>query len=373
LRVERDEIADIWKEHQKRESVKIEAEAMVSRVAIAGAGMTGSYLYRLLESQGMKADIYGDAVSHAACGINPCAWGSTSSFRHHVRAAGLDPEQYVFKDFRVVNFEGVDMRAHLLTFDKPRLINDLRKGVEVLGGPVPPRRYERVIDATGLRRAYLPTIKDDLLVPCVQYRVRRERADSSKVVIQYGNLGYSWTFPLSDNEFHIGAGSVLADPKETLRESGFMNAGGKILCGCSGKVRSTSPLDSQPFVSTDSILGGQVWGVGESIGAVAPIAGEGNAPGMASARLLVANWDTPERYKSRILKEFSWMIDERKVIDKVAAGQRLGLQDWLILRRTGRRMGAPVSLSETRELLKCLTKKKSTSLRDSSISNECAK
>jgi len=336
--------------------------------------MIGSYLHRLLESQGIKADVYGDATSHAACGINPCAWGSTSSFRQHVRAAGLDPEQYVFKDFSVVNFEGVDMAAHLLTFDKPRLINDLRKGVIVLNGPVPPRKYERVIDATGLRRAYLPLIKDDLLVPCVQYRVRREHADSSKVVIQYGNLGYSWIFPLSDTEFHIGAGSLLADPKETLRESGFMNSGGKILCGCSGSVRSTSPLGSQPFVFKDSDLGGQVWGVGESIGAVAPVAGEGIAPGMASARLLVANWDSPGAYTSRILKEFSWMIDERKVIGKVAAGQRLGLRDWLILRRTGHRMGAPVSLSETRELLKCLTKtRQSTGPSEKSSSTECAK
>lgn len=347
---------------------------MESRVAIAGAGMIGSYLYRLLESQGMKADVYGDPISHAACGINPCAWGSTSSFRQQVSAVGLDPEQYVLKDFKVVNFEGVDMRAHLLTFDKPRLINDLRKSVEVLGGPVPPRKYERVVDATGVRRAYLPGIKDDLLVPCVQYRVRMERADSSKVVIQYGNLGYSWRFPLSDTEFHVGAGSVLADPKETLRESGFMNAEGKILCGCSGKVRSTSPLGSQPFVFADLALGAQVWGVGESIGAVAPIAGEGIAPGMASARLLIANWDSPRRYTSRILKEFSWMIDERNVIDKVAGGERLGLKDWLILRRTGRRMGAPVSLGETRELLKCLTKTRHSSKQSgASTSNECAK
>jgi hypothetical protein len=95
---------------------------------------------------------------------------------------------------------------------------------------------------------------------------------------------------------------------------------------------------------------------------------------MASARLLVASWDSPRRYTSRILKEFSWMIDERKVIGKVAAGHRLGLRDWLILRRTGHRMGAPVSLSETRELLKCLTKtKQSASPRDASTSNECAK
>ena len=345
-----------------------------SRVAIAGAGMIGSYLHRLLESEGMKADIYGDARTHAACGINPCAWGSTSDFRKHVEAAGLDPESYILKDFNVVRFEGVDMNAHLLTFDKPRLIQDLRKGVAVSDGPIPPHKYQRIIDATGLRRAYLPRIKDDLIVPCVQYRVRREKSDSSKVIIQYGNLGYSWLFPLSDTEFHIGAGSVLADPRETLRESGFMDAAGKILCGCSGKVRSTSPFDSQPFVSTDSALGSDVWGVGESIGAVAPIAGEGVAPGMASARILVANWDRPQRYTSRVLEEFSWMMGERKVIDKVARGERLRLKDWLILRKTGRRMGSDVSLAETREFLKCLTKTARTdSHKESPASSECAK
>lgn len=343
-------------------------------MAIAGAGMIGSYLHRLLKAQGIEADLYGEATGHAACGINPCAWGSTSTFRQHVSAVGLDPEKYILKDLAVVNFEGVDMRAHLLTFDKPRLINDLRKGVEVLSGPVPSHKYERVIDATGARRAYLPPIKDDLLVPCVQYRVRLDGADSSKVIILYGNLGYSWMFPLSNNEFHIGAGSLLADPRDTLRESGFMNAHRNILCSCTGRVRSTSPLASQPFVSNDPARGGEIWGVGESIGAVAPIAGEGNAPGMASANLLVANWDSSRRYTTRILKGFSWMIDERDVIDKVANGQRLGMRDWLILRRTGRRMGAPVSLSETRELLKCLKKTGQSSNKSGvTVSSECAK
>ncbi len=327
---------------------------MASGVAIAGAGMIGSYLHRLLKLEGISSDIYGQADPHTSCGINPCAWGASRPFRQHVKAAGLDPEEYILKDFGVVNFENVDMRASLMTFDKPRLIRDLREGVEVIQGPVPKGRYDRVIDATGTKRAYLPPISNDLLVPCVQHRVKADDADNSKVTILYGNLGYSWIFPLSDTEFHIGAGSLLADPRETLRESGFLRPEWKRLCGCSGKVRSTSPVGSRPFVFTNPSLECDVWGVGESIGAVAPIAGEGVVPGMASARLLVANWGSPRRYTSRTLREFSWMIGEKTVIDKVSSGEQLGLQDWLILRRTGRRMGAPVTLSETRELLKCL-------------------
>lgn len=347
---------------------------MASEVAIAGAGMVGGYLYRLLRAEGIEADVYGDTGSHASCGINPCAWGSTSSFRDHVSAAGLDAEPYVLRDFRAINFEGVDMKARLLTFDKPRLIKDLLDGASVRGGTIPRGVYKRIIDATGVRRGYLPRIENDLLVPCVQSRVRITGMDSSKVTILYGNLGYSWIFPLSDTEFHIGAGSVLADPSETLRQSGFMRVDCRRLCGCAGRVRSSSPQGSRPFVSPGSDKGVTVWGVGESIGAVGPIAGEGVAPGMSSARILTENWDDPMRYTSRILKEFSWMVDEREVIRKVAAGARLGMKDWLILRRTGRRMGSNVTLAETRDLLRCLTRNGSNESRlNEPKASECAK
>ncbi len=343
-------------------------------VAIAGAGMIGSYLFRSLKGLGIEADIYGDAQGHASCGINPCAWGATSGFREHVRAVGLDPEVYVLRDFDKINFEGADLEAHLLTFDKPRLIADLLGDAKVLQGRIPRGMYDRIVDATGSRRAYLPRIEDDLLVPCVQYRVRKDHADDSKVTILYGNLGYSWIFPLSNNEYHIGAGSVLADPKDTLKSSGFLGSDGHIICGCSGKVRSTSPLGSRPFVSKSEEMKCDVWGVGESIGAVAPIAGEGIVPGMASARLLVENWNDPQAYTSRVLKRFSWMIDERKVIGKVAAGAQLGMRDWIILRRTGRRMGSPVTMAQTRELLKCLKRTSAETRRLSEpTAGECAK
>ncbi len=331
-------------------------ESSVPKVAIAGAGMTGSYLHRLFANCGIESDIYDDNLGHASCGINPCAWGATSAFREHVEVAGFDPEQYVLKDFDTINFEGVDMEAHLLTFDKPRLLTDLRRGARVRQGRIPEGRYERVVDATGHRRAYLPNVREDLLVPCVQYRVRMENADDSRITILYGNLGYSWIFPLSNGEYHIGAGSILADPRDTLKSSGFLGPDSHILCGCLGKVKATSPIGSRPFVWKDVAMKHEIWGVGESIGVVAPIAGEGVVPGMASARLLVDHWQDPKAYSSAILKEFSWMMDERKVIKKVLDGAPLGMRDWITLRRTGRRMGSHVTMAQTRELLKCLNK-----------------
>lgn len=329
---------------------------MTSRVAIAGAGMVGTYAYRLLQRSGISADIYGDQKGHGVCGIHPCAWGTTTEFPALVRAAGLDPNEYIFRIVRAVNFEGVDLKAHLMTFNKPKLVRDLLAGEHVIPGAVPPGRYERIIDATGVARAYLPPAENEILIPCVQHKVRSKARDSTKFVIKYGNIGYCWAFPLAGNEFHIGAGSLLEDPKEMLTESGLLDPSDDVICGCSGTVRSTSPANCRPFVVHDAARGCSVWGVGESIGAVGPIAGEGVVPGMTSANLLLAEWDDPDRYAARILRTFSWMAGERKVINKVWRGERLSIPDWIILRGAGKRMGSEVSLGEVRTLLHCLTK-----------------
>jgi len=43
------------------------------KIAIAGAGTTGAYAYRLLKKRGLHADVY-QRDCRTACGINPCAW-----------------------------------------------------------------------------------------------------------------------------------------------------------------------------------------------------------------------------------------------------------------------------------------------------------
>jgi flavin-dependent dehydrogenase len=318
--------------------------------------MVGSYLHRILESRGIPADLYTTNGLKTSCGINPCAWGTSRPFVDLVRAAGLDPHDYILVHADKILVQGLELRCDLMTFDKPKLIKDLRNGTEILDGPVMMNGYDRVIDATGVARAYLPKIEGDLIVPCVQYRVSGAALDPTTVYINYGGIGYSWSFPLSTTEFHVGGGSIAVDPEQMVRTSGLLDRGGKIRCRCSGRVRVSTPQDSTPFVSVSADLGCEVWGVGEAIGVVAPMAGEGVVHGMKSARVLTQCWDDPEMYTAAIKAEFPWMSTEKKILEKLMAGRSPSLTDWWALMKMGRRMGGDLGLKDTMSVLSFLVR-----------------
>ena len=327
------------------------------KIAIAGAGTTGAYAYRLLKQQGRQVDIYGRDC-RTACGINPCAWGTSRDFLAHVKAAGLDPDQYLLQATDHVWMDNVRIPGDLMTFDKPALIQDLLNGATIRKDPLDVTAYDRVIDATGISRSYLPPIKEDVLLPCIQRRIETSVPLENR--IKLGGVGYAWIFPLSRFGYHIGCGSLEGDPKAYLASLGWIENRGKapskkVLCACSGRVRLTGPCASQPFVAGDTSQG--VWGVGESIGCVAPLAGDGVVPGMKSVQLLLQNWESPEAYTKSILKEFQWMETERQVIDKLLTKGGLGIKDAWVLKKNSRRMGMKVGVKEALLLLRALAKK----------------
>jgi hypothetical protein len=55
-------------------------------IAIGGAGVTGAYLYRLLNNQGHQVDLfYHDPGTR--CGQSPWAWGISRGFPELVKAS----------------------------------------------------------------------------------------------------------------------------------------------------------------------------------------------------------------------------------------------------------------------------------------------
>ncbi len=313
-----------------------------------GAGMTGAYLYRLLQGGNHTVSIF-DKRLKTRCGLTPCAWGTSRGFRELVTDSGLDPSHYILQRFESIVLEGLRLKADLMTFDKQRLIQDLLQGAEVDYSAPDFGEFDRVIDATGVARALLPALGEDLILPCIQYRVKTEIPFDNQ--IKLGRIGYAWCFPLSDREYHLGCGSLLADPRPVLKGLNWIDTRDpqKILCACEGSIRLTAPVYSQPFVAAGTA--GEVWGVGEAIGCVAPLAGDGIVPGMKSVQLLLKWWDDPSGYTRAVLKEFDWMKPERAVIDKLRKNRALGLNDARVLKRNSRRMGMQVGLKEAAALL----------------------
>jgi 2-polyprenyl-6-methoxyphenol hydroxylase-like FAD-dependent oxidoreductase len=49
------------------------------RIAIAGAGIAGAYLFLLLAGSGNGIDLF-DIKNGTKCGMSPCAWGTSMDF-----------------------------------------------------------------------------------------------------------------------------------------------------------------------------------------------------------------------------------------------------------------------------------------------------
>lgn len=323
------------------------------KFAICGAGISGAYLYRLLKNCSYDVTIF-DIEHKTKCGINPCAWGTSKGFEDLVGRAGLNPLDYIIRSIDHIWFDEIKIKAYMLVIDKPKLIKDLLDGAEVkLHKPIALHAdtthlagYDRIIDATGVARAFLPKIPNDLISPCFQYRMVSD--EPAEMHIKIGRVGYAWSFPLSDKEFHVGAGSLVYDPFEIMRGlklvyPGFTN---KLKCLCYSNVRLTAPMGSRPFVA------GEVWGIAEAIGCVAPLAGDGIIHGMKSALLLLENIDSPADYERAILREFAWMEKEREVVERLQSGKPIGLSSALVLQRNTRRMDMKLGLWDAFKVLR---------------------
>lgn len=319
------------------------------KIAICGAGISGAFMYRLLKNCSYDVTIF-DIEHKTNCGINPCAWGTSKGFEDLVGRAGLNPLDYILRSMYHVWFDEIKIKAYTLTIDKPKLIKDLLGDAEIK--KYEPSEwlsvnYDRIIDATGVARAFLPKIPNDLISPCYQYRMVSD--EPAEMRIKISRVGYAWSFPLSDKEFHVGAGSLVMDPIKILKDLKWIypySSNKGVKCACYSKVRLTAPMGSRPFVA------GEVWGIGESIGTVAPLAGDGILHGMKSALLLLENIDSPADYERAILREFAWMEKEREVVERLQSVKPIGFGSALVLQRNTRRMDMKMGLWDAFKILR---------------------
>ena len=276
-------------------------------MAVVGVGVAGSYLLARLEG---RCHVTGFESSSLEKHYPICAWGtSINAMREIAREVGLNFDDYVLYKGREMlvdlGEEEISIRLKgLCTFDKLRFEEDLIRGRDVRFGVrvyEPPRGFDLIIDATGFNRALLPRPRENYFIPTIEYRVKYPEGMpfNDFYIKPLPELsGYLWFFPLGDSVAHVGAGDYYKRHVKMLEE--FMHKyGGEILRKVGRPVRITPPHFSEP------IYEGRVVGVGEAVGTVYPILGEGIIPSIESAKLLIENIENLELYRRKLLRKFA--------------------------------------------------------------------
>jgi flavin-dependent dehydrogenase len=322
---------------------------MIPRTAaIMGCGPGGSYLYALLKRKKpeTRVAIFGISENNA-CGIRGCGWGlNYSLFCELCRDISLIPEKYVLHKCSHIIVDNIKVESDIAIVDKPTFVRDLLNGEQPFNPTLFVREhYDRIIDATGIARAFLSPCRDITVLQTIQYRttipsVRVPHAFLSE------KSGYSWIFPLTKNEVHVGSGAI-GSIQEAVREADALmrkfNAG-PVICSCRSFLRHRGPI--RPF--TENII----WGLGESIGLVNPIAGAGIIAAMISANIMVKNWNDAQEYENEVWKRFSYMQGEFVKLTNKTLQLPVIMAEIGALRNTIRDVGVFPSLSTVRNYIK---------------------
>ncbi len=270
-------------------------------IIIAGSGIAGSYLARRLFNSGIDVKLYDPKKPGFRI---PCGYATNEiTFRDFARLAGAEGDEYIQRVADSVILTGKDMpelhfrSAGLCTIDKNRFEADLVSPVGVMQSQAPwPGDNDILVDATGISRHYLGAAPDDYTMHTTEYLTAS--AGHTGFYFRYfpRGQGYFWEFPL-EHGFHVGAGS---DSQDLIRKS----LGNPAHSAVMARDLRLKPLFHRMFQ-------GRVIGVGESIGTVSPITGEGILPSLHCAetlyRVLSREDDLHEiriRYGNDVRKKF---------------------------------------------------------------------
>ena len=276
------------------------------KIAVVGMGPAGAYLSALLAD---NYDIEVFEMQNKETFSSICAWGTGYyKMKELLKDVGLNFDDYVIHKGKelYVNLKNKVFTVKLYglsTFDKPKLLKDLVSKVKVNYGKcirshAVREAFELVIDATGIYRALLPPVEGkDFIIPTVQYLVKFKHPPFDDFYVKpfKSYSGYLWFFPLDNGYAHVGAGDARYG-KYVYEVLAFIKRyNGEVVRKMGRPLRLTPPSLATPHYINNII------GVGESVGTVFPLLGEGILPSMMAAKLLKDNIDQPKRY-SEILK-----------------------------------------------------------------------
>lgn len=327
------------------------------RVAIVGTGVAGAYMLNRLPSD---VDAEAFEMKTEKNWYTVCAWGTSEPFiTDMVKKAGFNFEDYVLHRGKkmVVDLGDEELNIKLkglVTYDKHRLTEDMLKGKKVHWGEHVTAAdgnfegFDAVVDATGMHRSLLPKVQGDLLIPSLEYQVKSKDLPYDDFVIKPypGLTGYWWYFPLGDGMAHVGAGDLRGRYRGELDEFA-KKYNCEVLRRIGRPVRVTPPKFMEPFFD------GKVVGVGESIGTVYPMLGEGIIPSMQCVNLFVDHLGDREGYRRAVLDHFAiyakvYEFIKAKVEDRFSLARMLPtlLSIFWYMRGNERRYGLETKITD---------------------------
>ena len=289
------------------------------KIAVVGIGVAGAYLMDRL-SQDHDNSVMGFERMHESQHDAVCAWATSKNVMSDLaKNCGLNFENYIMhsgkhmkvdlKDIRTAdkgeNYIDIELNG-MVIYDKLKLIRDMIKGTTIEFGSTPEKIVLRqilillliLLDSTGIifqnpRRNF---------GSCIQYKVKYD-LDKTPFDDLYlrafpSMAGYFWYFPLGNGYAHIGAGDFERKQNNKFVED-FLK---RYKCQIIKKLedlRISPPKNCEPFTDRNKVVG-----VGESIGTVYPLLGEGIIPSTWCADMLVQNLHDRENYRREVLKKF---------------------------------------------------------------------
>ena len=287
--------------------------------------------------------------------------------------AGLDFDDYVFHVGKALRMElpnnvveYLDLRG-LVTYNKHKWETDLMKDVKIHFGTkcsketFPFEKYGLVLDCTGLHRTLLPRSKDDFLIPAYEYLVEGVKGIDEFYVIGYkGAKGYFWYFPLDDGRGYMGAGDV---EKKYFGVKEFFadHPEAKVVKKIGRPIRLAPPKKMEPFVE------GNIVGVGESIGCVFPMLGEGIIPSLICCDIFLHVLDGSEKkfdaksYRKKVLDRFGYYDDVYRIVRLKMEGKlstirhvNLLMSMYRHMKKEEKRFGFEISLDKMTRMVNAL-------------------
>ena len=297
-------------------------------IRIGGLGIAGSYLLNRLKHEGFDCEGYDPRPDGF---LTPCGYAvNWNVFSKFAVECELEPGRYLQARSNDVIFKNSSGKVSkfrtsgLCTIDKNRFVNDLVGDIPHIRNTLKSGMNGIIIDATGISRSLLGPSPGDFTMKTMEYIVPGTPVKDFLFSYFPSGRGYYWEFPM-DGYSHIGAGS---DDINMIRESLSAFRGNRVL---SRNIR-LAPLFDNP-------VSGNIIGVGEAVGTVSPITGEGIGPSLECAEILMEILknteelpEITEKYRQRLKIKFARFRRLFALLERTRRGKLLSLESIAAIR-----------------------------------------